>query len=243
MPTAIALPMSADTLAYYQREADRKAREAQVYGGNPELLKLRCFKYYHPDSGSFLTGPDGRAHWLGAKGSRVWAIAQRDRQTTMKAIAEEALCCVSTVSRTLTRLQSFGMLAVDVTRGRNGGVTIRLPQMVPAMRHYIAAAWKRIRSWINVASRSRGGEEGTDNTLTVKDATFTEEAAIERLGARVLAGEVSVESLSALNGRDQRLAEEEDRAHRRYAAWALEVIAERARLDREDPDWDFADLR
>ena len=233
------IAMSADTVAYYQREADRRARGMQQYGGDPALVNLRCFKYYHPDSGSFLTGPDGKAHWLGAKGSRIWAIAQRDRRTTMKAIAEEALCCVSTVSRTLTRLQSFGMLAVDVTRGRNGGITVRLPEVVPAMRHYIEAAWRRIRSWINVASRLAGEETGTCNTLTAKDATFSGDARVEYAGARVLDGSWSIDYARAVAGPARERRSEADLVDERATAWALEVIAERARLDREDPDWDL----
>lgn len=231
--------------SYYAREADRIARGPQLYGGNAAIVKLRCFKYYHPDMGSWITTPEGKDKWIGPKTARILAILHREQghRVTMTSISSEAKCSTSTVSRAVVKLQSMGLFAIDVTRGRNGGIVARARKAGDGLRRYVDAAWARIRSWINVASRSAGEETGTGNTLTSKDATFTTEAAIERLGARVLAGEISVDTLSALNGRDRRRAREEDQQQERYRSWAREVIAERERLDREEPEWDYADLR
>ena len=239
--------MGISTDDYYAREADRIARGPQLYGGNADIVKLRCFKYYHPDQGSWLTNPEGLAKWVGPKTARIFAILHRTAtsgtRTTMIAVALEAGCCTSTVSRAVQRLQAWDFFAIDITRGRGGGISVRMRSTTDHLKHYAAAAWKRIRSWINVASRSREGEVSTSSTRTSMDATFTEDAAIERLGARVLAGEIGVDTLSALNGRDRRRAREEDQQQERYRSWAAQVIAERQWLDANEPDWDYADLR
>ena len=236
---------------YYAREADRIARGPQLYGGNAAIVHLRCFKYYHPDQGSWMTAPNGKDRWLSPKMSRVYGILHRfadsGQRMTMTAIALEAMCSTATVSRAVQKLQAWEFFAIDIVRGRSGGITVRRRHLGDHLKHYAAAAWARIRAWINVASRpaldGTGPEQGMSSTSTSKDATFTEEAALERLGARVLAGEISVDTLSALNGRDRRRAREEDLQQQRYRDWADQVIAERARLDREEPDWHYADLR
>lgn len=187
---ATAAAMSADTLAYYQREADRQERGMKQYGGNPELVKLRCFKYYHPDQGSFITTPEGRERWLGPKASRVYAILDRSSSSTsrltMKDIASEAMASTSTVSRTVQKLQAYGLFAIDVIRGRHGGIYVRRRRPGDHLKHYAAAAWKRIRQAAeraisrterNVASTS-SLEEGEGSwtpvpTTTYMDATFT----------------------------------------------------------------------
>ena len=224
---------------YYAREADRIARGPQLYGGNAAIVGLRCFKYYHPDSGSFLTDPGGRDRWLGPKASRVYAILHRTagsgQRVTMTQVASEAMCAPSTVSRVVTRLQSWGMLAVDVTRGRNGGMIVRLPAVVPAMRHYINAAWKRIRSWINVASRSSRREEGTSSTRSSKGATFSGTCShtgdLDELRRLVRAGEGCSEA--------QARPTQADRDQLAYADFAARTIQEIRRLDAGEPDWDL----
>lgn len=204
---------------------------------DPRIASLRCFKFYSRESGSFLTSPEGIERWFGPKAAKVYAIAHRDAgtRTTMKAIAAEAMCCVSTVSRALTRLQAFGFLAVDVKRGRNGGITVRLRRVGDALKHYTAAAWGRIRSWIKVASRSAGSGSDLVTTLVRKDATFTEDQLVEHLGERVRAGTISIEEARRLTGRDRTRPTEADREYDRAVAWALEVLEERRRLALRDP--------
>lgn len=208
---------------YYAREADRIARGPQLYGGNAAIVQLRCFKYYHPDQGSFLTDPEGRERWLGPKASRVYAILHRlatsGERSTMTSIANEAMCCVSTVSRAVTRLQAFGFFAIDVSRGRHGGITVKLATVARQFRAHIDAAWRRIRSWINVASRSTVTEEGTWSVRTAKDATF-----IGRGGVLAPAVHFDAEIASLGPGDDDRhwrnaTPEERERYVRDAAAW------------------------
>lgn len=226
---------SSDTADYYAREADRQARGMQLYGGNAAVVELRCFKYYHPDQGSFLTDLSGRDRWLGPKASRIWAIAHRSAgtQTTMTAIAQEAMCCVSTVSRALTRLQAFGLLAVDVKRGRGGGITVRLATAARQFRAHIDAAWRRIRSWIKVASRSAVDEVERTTVVVHKDATFTTDM--------ILTGEITWDEYwQQRGGWPMTEADKQyERDQERYAQWGREVIAEMKRLDDEEPDWDL----
>jgi hypothetical protein len=214
---------------YYAREADRIARGPQLYGGNAAIVSLRCFKYYHPDQGSWLTNPEGLEKWVGPKTARIYAILHRKgfggSRTTMSAISSEAMCSRSTVSRGIVRLQALGFLVAEVTRGRNGGVTVRLRTKSDGLKHYAAAAWARIRSWINVASTHKEGSEVvispehdprkvTSNPLLTMDATFSEVP-------------------WTFTSRDADL--EWVRAER----WAEEVIVERRRIDNHEPDWDL----
>lgn len=218
---------------------------------DPRIASLRCFKFYSRESGSFLTSPEGIERWFGPKAAKVYAIAHRDAgtHTTMKAIAAEAMCCVSTVSRALTRLQAFGFLAVDVKRGRNGGITVRLRRVGDALKHYAAAAWGRIRSWIKVASRSP--ETGNDlvTTLVRKDATFTEVDQHERCRAfraewgptfeRLGEGVLDCASLDHTPLRPSEASREADRVQARSLDFARDVIREIRRLDEQEPDWDL----
>lgn len=231
--------MAVATDRYYAREADRLARGPQLYGGNADIVKLRCFKYYHPDQGSFLTDPTGRNRWLGPKMSRVYAILHRAADTgqrvTMHDIAREAGCCASTVSRAVQRLQAFGFFAIDITRGRNGGIMVRMRRAGDALKHYASAAWRRIRSWLNVASRSSVSEGEYVYLPVLADATFTEDRAIERDGARVLAGEISVDEAIAATRRRRGRTAPDVAGPRTAADFAAAVIAERRRLAIIDP--------
>lgn len=229
--------------SYYAREADRIARGPQLYGGNAEILKLRCFKFYHPDSGSWLTDPDGRSRWLGPKMSRVYAILHRHagsgQRVTMKAVAGEAMCCTSTVSRAVTKLQAFGFLAVDVRRGRNGGMLIRLRSVGDTLKAYAQAAWRKLRSAARNVASTLPGREGVpmDYLEVPTDATFSRDQQIADLGARVLAGEISIDYARALTGNGHDRPTEADREWQRAEQFARDVIAERRRLDAEDPHW------
>ena len=224
---------------YYANEADRIDRGPQLYGGNAAIVSLRCFKYYHPDQGSWLTAPDGKERWVGPKTSRIYAILMRDGGTdkliTMAAVAREAFCSTSTVSRAILRLQAFGFLAIDVFRGRNGGMRIRRRYNTDSLRHYAAAAWRRIRSALNVASRSSLNGMDRMSTPNVEDATFS--GPCEHAGRTadeyrewLLAGTYCDCTPARITEADREWAKAND--------WAAQVIAERQRLDRDEPDWD-----
>jgi len=218
---------------YYARQADQIDRGPQLYGGKAELVKLRCFKYYHPDVGSWMEDPAGRLRWLGPATSRVYAILHRlsssGERSTMTAIAAEAMCCTSTVSRAVVKLQAYGMFAIDVIRGRNGGLSVRRRRVGDALASYARAAWARIRSWINVASLTPGTKTYVDEYGVPTDATF-----IARDGARVLAGEISIDEAIA-NTRARRGGSAPKDQRFDSQAFATAVYAERRRLAIIDP--------
>ncbi len=232
------------THSAYMAMADQEAvlvRQSPFMGLlDPQVAGLRTFRRYSRDATVDVTDPWGKNRWLSPKASRIYAILHRESssgtgRTTMREIASEAMVSTSTVSRTVTKLQAFGFFAIDVIRGRNGGIVIRRRNVGDHLRHYAEAAWKRIRSWINVASMIPEKEKVPTGNYLVVDATFTREAAIERLGARILAGEVPV---AEVVGRSRRLTDA-DREWAKAEEWACQVIIERRRLDEFEPDWDL----
>jgi hypothetical protein len=88
-------------------------------------------------------------------------------------------------------------------------------------------------------SRSLEGNEELSSTYLVKDATLKSEVSIERLGAAVLAGELSIAEARAAAGNDRVRPTEADLEWERSNEWARQVIIERKRLDEEEPDWDL----
>jgi hypothetical protein len=123
----------------------------------------------------------------------------------MTAIAKEANCCTSTVSRSVLKFQAWRMFAIDVMRGRLGGISVRLRSLGDDLSCYARAAWDRLRSAairarINVASLINLREEGyrepepdteVRTSLTrssYMDATFSEAwANAEARGAEIRA--------------------------------------------------------
>lgn len=112
---------------YYAREADRIARGPQFYGGSAEVAALRCFKRYHPLATTETVDAGGVLRWITQKQSRILAVLMRDAGKPglkMRLIADETRTCPSTVSRTLLKFQAWGLFAVDIRRGRNGGISV-----------------------------------------------------------------------------------------------------------------------
>lgn len=236
---------------YYAAQADAAQRKEDRLGrvyGDPSITGLRCFQRYHKEATRDIVDPWGRTRWLSQKQSRIYAILDRDssngtRVLKMKDIASEAMASISTVSRTVVKLQAFGLFAIDVIRGRRGGISVRKRHIGDHLKYYADAAWKRIRAWINVASAKTGKGEVSRDSLLTEVATFSRERRVEYAGARILDGSWSIDYARAVVGPARGRPTEADLVDERATAWALEVIAERARLDREDPDWDYADLR
>jgi DNA-binding MarR family transcriptional regulator len=174
--------------AYYAREADRQARGPQLYGGDASIVALRCFQRYHRDATSDITDGQGMTRWVTKKQARVFGILHRVAMSatgasTMHAIAVEAGVTPSTVSRTIHKLEAWEMYAVEVRRGKYGGITVhrkgwdRFFDYVREARRKLSEA--RIRAQSNVASIIRGGKQGSEpspetspSTSTVMDATL-----------------------------------------------------------------------
>ena len=182
--------MNTDTAAYYSREADRLARGPQLYGGDPSIVALRCFRRYHADALEIIRDGDGRQRWMTPKQMRIQALLARaevsGQRTTMHAIAKEACVRPSTVSRTILKLEAWRLFAVDVYRGRNGGIRVWRP-IGARFELYAIAARQTLarlkRKALNVAStllRRGGGEvEVPVSARTDLDATFSETPAMK----------------------------------------------------------------
>jgi hypothetical protein len=233
---------------YYAGVSDRndriEATRPHTYGGDKAITSLRAFQRYDRNATTDIFDLWGQKRWVTQKQSRIYAIlrrqAGRPERLTMTAIALEAQVCTSSVSRAILKFQGWGIFAVDVTRGRNGGITVRLREVGDKLQAYAIAAWSRIRraadrAWEMLRSRSGTAESGyevpTTNPLT-KDATFTR---IERDGARILAGEISIEEAIGPTRRPTEADREWDRARE----WAGQVIDEIRKLDAGEPDWDL----
>lgn len=239
---------SKSTMYLYAAMADAQApRESYYFGLNdPSVAGLRAFIRYHKDARQDYV-INGRMRSLTHKQVAMAGLFSRISVThehaTIRSLAKEAHVAPSTVSRFMLKLQAWGQYAIDVTRGRNGGITVRLRTLRDGLSEYASRAWERIkmaaiRAQLNVASTFLGGKRVSkdDDVLVpvLMDATFRSADAIERLGAAVLAGEISVEEAS---GPDRRPTEA-DLEWARAERFAREVLIERKRLDDEEPDWD-----
>lgn len=246
---------TADFDRYYANLSDRLDRIAatkpQAYGGDASIAGLRCFIRYHKDARQDVQ-INGRTRSLTHKQVRMHGLMARLAVSgdfaTITALAGEALVAPSTLSRFILKLQAWGEYAVDVRRGRHGGIRVRRRWLGDGLAMYAERAWQRIKEAVsrtkrNVASLFPGPDQQPDGDVTstylYMDATFIEDRRIERDGARILAGEISIDEALAAPGRARARRSEADLADERVTAWALEVIAERVRLDREDPDWDL----
>jgi hypothetical protein len=236
------------TLDFYMQMADAEL-VPRTHPGlvDPRVAALRAFRRYSNSATMDITDPWGQLHWIGTKQGRVFGIVHRlstsGQKMTMTDIAKEAQCSTSTVSRAVLRFQAWRMFAIDVVRGRHGGISVRLRHVGDELSHYARAAWERLRSVairarINVASLingDRGPEPDTEVRTPVTrssymDATFNEAwANAEARGAEIRAEAARVEREIAPLGRA--------RAFDPGRLTAENVIAERRWLDANDPDW------
>jgi hypothetical protein len=223
---------------YYAREADRIARGPQLYGGNAQVAALRCFKRYHKDSTTDITDLWGRTRWMTHKQAAIHGVLLRSgtsgERTTMSAIASEVGCCVSTVSRAIWKIASWGIIAVDVTRGRHGGIRVRLRSLGDDLQAYTIAAWERVkRAAIKVASTFTKRGEGLTSSHLVMDATFTE--ACDGRCTNLLDCSTLDHTPLAPSAASRAADQEQARA----AEFARQFFIEVRRLDDEGPDWDL----
>jgi hypothetical protein len=149
------------------------------------VAALRCFQRYSKNATRDITDGQGMARWVTQKQARVYGILARvalsaTGASTMHAIAHEAQCTPSTVSRTIQKLTAWEMYAVEVRRGKYGGITVhrkgwdRFFDYVREARRKLSE--RRFTFKSNVASIIRGGrrvsEDGTDNVVRSMDATL-----------------------------------------------------------------------
>jgi DNA-binding MarR family transcriptional regulator len=180
--------------AYYAREADRQARGPQLYGGDASVVALRCFQRYHKDATQDITDGQGLTRWVSKKQARVYGIIHRTALTTtgastMAKIAAEAGVTTSTVSRTIHKLEAWEMYAVEIRRGRYGGITVHRKGW-DRFFDYVREARKRlsetrIRAQSKLASvihgQERGSDNGTSQTSTDMDASLKSPSFVSRV--------------------------------------------------------------
>jgi hypothetical protein len=216
-----------------QRHIDRMG---EVYG-DPSITALRCFQRYDRNATTDIIDLWGRKRWVTQKQSRVYAILRREagrsERLTMTAVAQEAHISTSSVSRAILKFQGWGIFAVDVTRGRNGGIRVRLREIGDQLQHYAMAAWARIkRAALNVAFTFTGREREVPVTYLPMDATFSE--ACDGRCTNLLDCSTLDHTPLAPSRASRKADEERARAQR----WARDTIVEIRRLNREEPDWD-----
>ncbi len=166
--------MKATTVAYYARIADAREYGYQTYGGDAGIAALRCFKAYHPQ-GRFTPYGD---RWLTPIQMRILSVLQRHALSPgvgllqVREVALEAKASPGYVSKTILRLNAWGMIATISVRGRFGGMYVALRVMGDTLGHYateararlslssLRAAARRVRRGINVSTITRRGRVG-----------------------------------------------------------------------------------
>lgn len=112
---------------------------------------------------------------------KQFVLTHEGERFTMSEMAESLGCAVSTVSRALTRLAALRLIAFDVVRGRNGGVTF-LSIAWADLKARSRNAWAKIRDerrkvwqrYVEKLDKSHYFWAGLNvASLEVKDATLT----------------------------------------------------------------------
>ena len=160
--------MARGTLSVYMAMADAEiavVRPSPFIGLNdPSVAGLRTFIRYHKDARQDveLAGKlRSLTHKQVAMHGLITRIAGSSERHTITSLAKEANVVPSTLSRFLDKLQVWNVYAIDVTRGRNGGIRVRLRGLGDQLAAYAERAWLRVkkaaekaisRTRINVAS-------------------------------------------------------------------------------------------
>lgn len=176
--------------AHYGAIIDRNFNQPWTYGGGSRLPSLAFCQRFNRDAHyADVADAQGIAHWVTQKQMRVYGIIARialseDGRALMKDIAAEAQCHPTTVSRAILKFQAWGLYAVDVRRGRHGGITVwkatdsRFALYAKAARQKLRELARR--AWEKLHPRSQGEDQAVQETVGVPspyrsdmDATFT----------------------------------------------------------------------
>ena len=193
IPTQSTLPRE----RIYSDMADAMERDPIVTSSNRATVPMgRGFALWQRmNAGEHLVwvdDADGRPRALTPKQAQVLALALElidGPALTMRDMAQRLQVAPSTVSRALTKLMSFGLIAYVVGRGRWAGLVIWRRVKGDGLERFRASAKARVRRWseaaqrrlsrleINVASYFLGGREGylqaRSTSTTTKGATLT----------------------------------------------------------------------
>jgi DNA-binding transcriptional ArsR family regulator len=146
---------------YYSNMADRLARDPVVeYQGRATVPMGRGFSLWqrmNPDAHLvWIDDMEGRPRALTPKQYRVLELAIKcidGEMLTMRQMAVRLGMAASTISRTLAKLQAWGILAVIVGRGRWAGLVIMHRAKADGLDRFRVAAKARVRRWSEAAQR------------------------------------------------------------------------------------------
>lgn len=153
--------MNSGTVALYSALADRKERDPIVTPGEhgratvPMGRGFDKYRRFHPgETYIYVTDAEGRQRALTRRQADVFDLARTvidGRVTRIRDMAAVLHVSPSTVSRALTRLSAFGLLAYASARGRYGGTLIFSYVRGTFTDRLREAAKDRVRRWREAA--------------------------------------------------------------------------------------------
>ena len=184
---------------HYGSMADKQARTFDSEGAYGRAANVTAgwamYRRFNPAAELIFVGTiDGRERFITRNQADVLDLARSliDTDTTMSAMARTLSVSVSTVSRAMVKLASFGLIGYLSSRGRYAGLTIFARTRGDGLDRFTKAARVRVMAWRQAAQRRlsrlqsnlapylserRGGQE-LDSlyyylTTTDKGATLT----------------------------------------------------------------------
>lgn len=144
----------------YARQADKLERDP--YGpdgsGRAVVVNGRGFKwarFHQGETLTWVTGLDGRMVALTPTQLSVYLLCRDhfDQSVTMTSMANTLHVSVSTVSRALVKLMSFGLITFLTERGRSARTFVSRAFKEDGRDYLRAKAKAKIRHWSEVAQR------------------------------------------------------------------------------------------
>ena len=145
------MTISDQTLKYWawreevKGRIEKRTRFTQDDGAMP---MTQGWSRYRPNERPVMvTDAWGKSRWITPKQYQVLQASKvLQAQASMATIAASLGVATSTVSRALLRLASMGLVAFDVKRGRNGGVTF-IKALGAELEKRAQGAWERLKQY------------------------------------------------------------------------------------------------
>jgi hypothetical protein len=193
------------SIEFWAQQADKEERASRkrfIQSDGIAPLTDGWSKYNRSKPTIRLLDAWGREHWITEKQNAVLQAATRLQgrgHFTVTMVAASVGQAASSVSRTLLKLASFGLIAYDVKRGRYGGVEF-IRVLMDELKARAQSAWERLkvmrlkaeaRIWDRAIRRGYpafgfnvASIVGMDATLTIDWEEYDEIIASEHAEAR-----------------------------------------------------------